>query len=110
MGMTMTQKILADHAGVKEVHAGELIEANVDIDKLDSFKKENQTKQEDLVKNQEGISEDERVKFLEAIKKISDTERSYAILKGIETQNEELKKICGGNDFPRTPSASCLLH
>ena len=27
MGMTMTQKILADHAGVKEVHAGELIEA-----------------------------------------------------------------------------------
>lgn len=31
MGMTMTQKILADQAGVKEVHAGELIEANVDI-------------------------------------------------------------------------------
>lgn len=31
MGMTMTQKILTDHAGVKEVHAGELIEANVDI-------------------------------------------------------------------------------
>lgn len=31
MGMTMTQKIFADHAGVKEVHAGELIEANVDI-------------------------------------------------------------------------------
>lgn len=31
MGMTMTQKILADHAGIKEVHAGELIEANVDI-------------------------------------------------------------------------------
>lgn len=31
MGMTMTQKILADHAGVKEVHAGELIKANVDI-------------------------------------------------------------------------------
>lgn len=31
MGMTMTQKILADHAGVKEVHAGELIEAHVDI-------------------------------------------------------------------------------
>lgn len=31
MGMTMTQKILADHAGVKEVHAGELFEANVDI-------------------------------------------------------------------------------
>ena len=31
MGMTMTQKILADHAGVKEVHAGELIETNVDI-------------------------------------------------------------------------------
>ena len=31
MGMTVTQKILADHAGVKEVRAGELIEANVDI-------------------------------------------------------------------------------
>ena len=31
MGMTMPQKILAHHAGVKEVHAGELIEANVDI-------------------------------------------------------------------------------
>ena len=31
MGMTMTQKILADHPGVKEVHAGQLIEANVDI-------------------------------------------------------------------------------
>ena len=28
MGMTMTQKILADHAVVKEVPAGELIESN----------------------------------------------------------------------------------
>jgi len=26
MGMTMTQKILADHAGLERVHAGELIE------------------------------------------------------------------------------------
>ncbi len=30
MGMTMTQKILADHAGLKEVHAGDLIEARLD--------------------------------------------------------------------------------
>jgi 3-isopropylmalate/(R)-2-methylmalate dehydratase large subunit len=31
MGMTMTQKILAAHAGVAEVHAGDLIEANLDL-------------------------------------------------------------------------------
>ncbi len=30
MGMTMTQKILADHAGLPEVHAGDLIEARLD--------------------------------------------------------------------------------
>ena len=28
MGMTMTQKILAKHAGLDEVKAGQLIEAN----------------------------------------------------------------------------------
>ena len=31
MGMTMTQKILARAAGLEEVHAGELIEANLDL-------------------------------------------------------------------------------
>ncbi len=31
MGMTMTQKILADHAGLAEVKAGDLIEANLDL-------------------------------------------------------------------------------
>lgn len=31
MGMTMTQKILADHAGIKEVEAGQLISAKLDI-------------------------------------------------------------------------------
>ena len=31
MGMTMTQKILAAHAGLPEVHAGDLIEAGLDI-------------------------------------------------------------------------------
>lgn len=31
MGMTMTQKILAAHAGLPEVHAGDLIEARLDI-------------------------------------------------------------------------------
>lgn len=31
MGMTMTQKILAAHAGLKEVEAGQLIEANLDL-------------------------------------------------------------------------------
>lgn len=31
MGMTMTQKILADHAGLKEVKSGQLIEANLDL-------------------------------------------------------------------------------
>lgn len=31
MGMTMTQKILADHAGLKEVKAGQFIEINLDI-------------------------------------------------------------------------------
>ena len=31
MGMTMTQKILAAHAGLPEVHAGDLIEADPDI-------------------------------------------------------------------------------
>lgn len=31
MGMTMTQKILADHAGLPEVKAGELIEVSLDL-------------------------------------------------------------------------------
>ena len=31
MGMTMTQKILANHAGLESVTAGQLIEANVDL-------------------------------------------------------------------------------
>ena len=31
MGMTMTQKILAAHVGLPEVHAGDLIEADLDI-------------------------------------------------------------------------------
>ena len=31
MGMTMTQKILAKHAGLPEVHAGQLIQANLDL-------------------------------------------------------------------------------
>ena len=31
MGMTMTQKILAEHAGLKEVTAGQLINAKLDI-------------------------------------------------------------------------------
>ena len=31
MGMTMTQKILADHAGLPEVSAGQLIEARLDL-------------------------------------------------------------------------------
>ena len=31
MGMTMTQKILAAHAGLPEVKPGELIEAKLDI-------------------------------------------------------------------------------
>ena len=31
MGMTMTQKILAAHAGLPEVKAGDLIEAKLDL-------------------------------------------------------------------------------
>jgi len=31
MGMTMTQKILADHAGLSQVRAGQLIEADLDL-------------------------------------------------------------------------------
>ena len=31
MGMTMTQKILAAHAGLSQVEAGQLIEANLDL-------------------------------------------------------------------------------
>ena len=31
MGMTMTQKILADHAGLAAVRAGQLIEARLDL-------------------------------------------------------------------------------
>ena len=31
MGMTMTQKILAKHAGLSEVKAGQLIEAKLDL-------------------------------------------------------------------------------
>ena len=31
MGMTMTQKILAAHAGLEKVEAGQLLEANLDL-------------------------------------------------------------------------------
>ena len=31
MGMTMTQKVLAAHAGLERVEAGELILANLDL-------------------------------------------------------------------------------
>ena len=31
MGMTMTQKILAAHAGLESVQAGQLIEADLDL-------------------------------------------------------------------------------
>lgn len=31
MGMTMTQKILAAHAGIESVKAGQLIEADLDL-------------------------------------------------------------------------------
>ncbi|TCO73102.1 hypothetical protein EV214_1161, partial [Marinisporobacter balticus] len=31
MGMTMTQKILAAHAGLENVKAGQFIEANLDM-------------------------------------------------------------------------------
>lgn len=31
MGMTMTQKILAEHAGLKEVVPGQFIEADLDM-------------------------------------------------------------------------------
>ena len=31
MAMTMTQKILAAHAGLEQVHAGQLIEAELDL-------------------------------------------------------------------------------
>ena len=31
MGMTMTQKILAAHAGLERVEAGQLIEADLDL-------------------------------------------------------------------------------
>ena len=31
MGMTMTQKILAAHAGLDKVEAGQLIEADLDL-------------------------------------------------------------------------------
>ena len=34
MGMTMTQKILAQHAGLPEVKAGQLIEADLDLVKI----------------------------------------------------------------------------
>ena len=34
MGMTMTQKILAAHAGLSEVKAGQLIEADLDLVKI----------------------------------------------------------------------------
>ena len=37
MGMTMTQKILAAHAGLSEVKAGQLIEADLDLVQEQSY-------------------------------------------------------------------------
>ena len=37
MGMTMTQKILAAHAGLQSVRSGELIEAKLDLKSVRKF-------------------------------------------------------------------------
>ena len=38
MGMTMTQKILAKHAGLDSVKAGDLIEADLDLSLIHIFR------------------------------------------------------------------------
>ena len=51
MGMTMTQKILAAHAGLDSVQAGQLIEADLDLSlytHLDVYKRQ----QKDLPKRE----------------------------------------------------------
>ena len=90
MGMTMTQKILAKHAGLESVTAGQLIEANVDL-----------TLANDIT-GPVAIREMEKAGFDKVFD--VDTAADFTIL---EEGTEFLSRLNGGGTLPLITSCSC---
>ena len=92
MGMTMTQKILAAHAGLPEVHAGDLIEADLDlvlgndvttpvaINELSKFKKKTVFDNTKIALVMDHFTPNKDIKSAEHVKQVRDFSRENNIV------------------------------
>ncbi len=92
MGMTMTQKILAAHAGLPEVHAGDLIEAALDlvlgndvttpvaINELSKFKKKTVFDNTKIALVMDHFTPNKDIKSAEHVKQVRDFSRENNIV------------------------------
>ena len=92
MGMTMTQKILAAHAGLSEVHAGDLIEADLDlvlgndvttpvaINELSKFKKKTVFDNTKIALVMDHFTPNKDIKSAEHVKQVRDFSRENNIV------------------------------
>ncbi|MBR6402852.1 MAG: 3-isopropylmalate dehydratase large subunit [Eubacterium sp.] len=92
MGMTMTQKILAAHAGLESVKAGELIEANLDlvlgndvttpvaINELDKFKKKTVFDNTKIALVMDHFTPNKDIKSAEHVKQVRDFSKANNIV------------------------------
>ncbi len=92
MGMTMTQKILAAHAGLESVKAGDLIEANLDlvlgndvttpvaINELDKFKKKTVFDNTKIALVMDHFTPNKDIKSAEHVKQVRDFSKANNIV------------------------------
>ena len=92
MGMTMTQKILAAHAGLPEVHAGDLIEADLDlvlgndvttpvaINELSKFKKKTVFDNTKIALVMDHFTPNKDIKSAEHVKQVRDFSKANNIV------------------------------
>ena len=92
MGMTMTQKILAAHAGLASVKAGDLIEANLDlvlgndvttpvaINELDKFKKKTVFDNTKIALVMDHFTPNKDIKSAEHVKQVRDFSKANNIV------------------------------
>ena len=92
MGMTMTQKILAAHAGLDSVKAGDLIEANLDlvlgndvttpvaINELDKFKKKTVFDNTKIALVMDHFTPNKDIKSAEHVKQVRDFAKANGIV------------------------------
>ena len=92
MGMTMTQKILAAHAGLESVKAGELIEASLDlvlgndvttpvaINELDKFKKKTVFDNTKIALVMDHFTPNKDIKSAEHVKQVRDFSKANNIV------------------------------